>query len=146
MGQLDRDYIVRAAKALGALVARLMGLKARRRFEEARREIGATGTALLGLDPAVFDAMDPPSAARLLADPRRVALLARLTEEQARVDDAEGLHDRAQAGLSRALQLLAEAVAVGCTDDDCREAVARLGAEVAPDSLPERCRTLLGAD
>ncbi len=92
------DYLMRQLRAVGAMLARIMGLRVSGHTGEAAGELDSAYRELLGPDRSLFAALDVPGVALLLADPEKVALYAALILEEARLTggkDAPGLETRA---------------------------------------------------
>lgn len=99
----EQDYILRMIAAAAAAVARLRErLTGGAQPDEIVQESRAAQTELLGKDALILPALDPASAARLLADKKRLELWADLLRVEAdahrkagRADEASALERRA---------------------------------------------------
>lgn len=79
----DKDFIVRLAQELGTLLSAVLGLRKAGRQPEALERIAESGDDLLGVPRMVLDSLDSSGAARMLADPNRTRIYARLLREEA---------------------------------------------------------------
>jgi hypothetical protein len=110
---IRQDYIERLIEQFAAALARILKLNQEQRPEEARRLIRDTALSALGMD---YDALllgDARSTARLLGDPERVRMLARLVTQEADALGLQGDTATAAARTEYALALHAEARALG---------------------------------
>jgi hypothetical protein len=94
-----RDYIQRMVERLAEALARIAGLRAQKDLDGAEREV-AEAYRVLNVDPT-FLSLDARSLIALVGDPDRLAMLARLLEEEAAVCEARG--DEAGARRKRVL-------------------------------------------
>lgn len=104
----EQDYILRLARQLAQLVARLMGLRQKQQDEEVVRQAESAAGDLLGLPPGAFDRLDGKTLAALLKDDALVSGVADLLDEEAAAHETLG---RAEVA-SRRRKLAAELRAV----------------------------------
>jgi hypothetical protein len=101
-----QDFLLRQVKAAAGMLARVAGLKAGGRIEEARTELERAAEQLLGSRGELLRSVDAATAAMLLDAPDRIRGVAKLFEAEAAMEaDAE----RAASLKARAAELLAEA-------------------------------------
>jgi len=139
---LKRDLILRMLEELARALARALALRRRGALPEAAEEVEAAAKSLLGVDLEMVAALDPAALARQLADPVRVAVLARIVHERAAVASAAGEPLAAAAWARRAVELWLEAGAAGAELDD--EALGAIAA-LPPEALEGRQRKLRDA-
>ena len=93
-----------------------------------------------------LDAIDPQSAARLLAYPEKIEAYAMLTAEEASILELMGDATRVKSGYRRALSLYLEAVLLELTiSDDASAAISELRSKVDENKLPDRYQDALAA-
>jgi predicted phage gp36 major capsid-like protein len=136
---LKRDLILRMIEELARVVASVAALRRRGAAPEAAEEVEDAARTLLGVDLGLAAALDPAALARQMADPVRVATLARLVHERAAVARDAGEPLPAAAWARRAVELWLEAGAAGAELDD--EALAAIAA-VPAESLGGRQKKL----
>lgn len=97
---------MREVGAVAAMLARIIGLRAKGRVEEARVELEEAFGLLLGPQTELVRRLDPRTAAVILVSPERILAFARLVAEEA----AQSGDDTRRAGLLlRAAELGIEA-------------------------------------
>ena len=87
---IEQDYILRLARQLAQLVARLMGLRQKQQDEEVVRQADSAAGDLLGLPAGAFDRLDGATLASLLKDDALVRGVANLLDEEAAAHEALG--------------------------------------------------------
>jgi len=91
MGLEEReDLLMRQIRAVGVMLARILGFRVAGAHEEAAGELERAYSELLGPGPALIRDVDSATAALLVRDPDKLALLAALTQEEARLLRAQG--------------------------------------------------------
>jgi hypothetical protein len=134
---LKRDYILRIVEELARAIARITALRAKGSIEAAIREVEEAASAIAGMDLRMAGSVDTATVARHLADPVRMAALARLMHERATLAGDQG--GAASAWRRRAVELWLEAADGGAALDE----VARAAIEALPESeLGARAREL----
>lgn len=105
----QEDYLLRMLRQMGAVLARMLGLKNGGQVHEAMHALDDAEGELLGPLAEVVPRVDSATAAHMVSDPQRIAAWARLLHERADLlrlaDDAPG----AELAASRARELAAEA-------------------------------------
>jgi hypothetical protein len=100
------DYLLRQAKEVAAMLARMAGLRSSGELEQARIELEQAYSLLLGSQGELLRQVDSGTAARLLGSRERIAAFAQLLNEEA----AQEADEHRRAHLSRrAVQLQLEA-------------------------------------
>ena len=102
---VERDWLVRLVEQLAAALARVLGLRRSAAFAEARAELERAARDAAGLDLSWVEQLSPGSAALLVREPARLAALARLALERARVEADAGEGGAARAWTERAAAL-----------------------------------------
>ncbi len=121
---LKRDYILRIVQQLAEAVARILALRKKGSVAEAIREVEGAAGAIAGMDLRMAAAVDTGTVARHLADPVRMAALARLMHERAGLAGDQGDAAGETTWRRRAVELWRAAEAAGATlDEVAREAV-----------------------
>lgn len=93
---VERDWLVRMVEQIAAALARVLASRRAGAFDEAREELERVARDAAGLELSLLEHLDAASAAALVRDPARLAALARLGLERARVEGDAG--DDAAAG------------------------------------------------
>src|SRR5207302_4054734 len=93
------------------LIARVLKLKAQKKFDEAEQALISECPALLGIDFSAVALVDSTSAAMLLGNVARIRTFARLLEELADVHRLQGDEKKAQRRRQHALEMYREALA-----------------------------------
>lgn len=103
------DWLLRELRMLGAVLARMLGLRNGGQLHEAAQALDDAEGELLGPLAEVAPRLDTATAAHMLGEPRRIAAWARLLHERAELLRLAG--DPAGAGMAarRAGELAAEA-------------------------------------
>lgn len=146
MAMLERDYVLRLIQLLAQAVARIFGLKRAGKLDEALEAVGLTLDEIFGTLRITLDAIDPQTAAMLLADQERLEAYALLTGEEASILELMGDAARAQTGYLRALSLYLEmAIRPEKLSEDAAAAIAGLRGKVDENTLPQRYRDALAS-
>jgi hypothetical protein len=103
------DWLVRELQMLGAVLARMLGLRNGGQVQEALQTLDDAEGELLGPQAAVVPRLDSATAAHIVAEPRKIAAWARLLHERADLLRATGDDAGAAAAGQRARELAAEA-------------------------------------
>lgn len=103
------DWLLRELRMLGAVLARMLGLKNGGQVHEALQTLDDAEGALLGPLAQVVPRLDSATAAHIVAEPRRIAAWARLLHERADLLRLAGDEPGAAAAARRARELAAEA-------------------------------------
>lgn len=77
------DYLMRAVQQVIAMLARIAGLRAEQRFDEAEQTIAGALTTLFGPLAATLERLTPKSAVSLIGDPEKLELYVALLRERA---------------------------------------------------------------
>lgn len=101
----ERDWILRAAKALAVAIARAFKLGAQARPVEARRVLESACEEVLGVELRILSMLDATAAVDLLATTERGLAYATLLEAAASLEDDSA---RRALGLRHALAVVAE--------------------------------------
>jgi hypothetical protein len=91
----EQDYILRLAKQLAAMLARVLGLRREGATEEALAELDGAYGELFGLPPGLVDVIPAAELARLLSDPQKIAMMAELLAAEASALEAAGRQEAA---------------------------------------------------
>ncbi|HEX6909656.1 MAG TPA: hypothetical protein VF142_04665 [Longimicrobium sp.] len=102
------DWLIRELQVLGAVIARMRGLKGGGQLHEARQALDDAEGELLGPLAGVVPRLDSATAAHIVAEPRRIAAWARLLHERADLLRLAGDEAGAAALEQRAAELAAE--------------------------------------
>lgn len=81
------DWLLRQARAIAAMVSRILGLRSAGDYDEARAELEKAHAELGGAQSDLLRRADPATAAILLGSPDRVELFARLLDEEAALSE-----------------------------------------------------------
>ncbi|MCP3136967.1 hypothetical protein [Pyxidicoccus xibeiensis] len=132
---IRKDYIERLIEQFVAALARIVQARREQRHAEAQQLIHDTALSSLGMEYGALLLADPASTARLLGDPTRVKVLARLVAEDGENLLAQGDPATAAARFQYALALYAEARAAGLQPDaDDTATLSRLLAHLGQDA------------
>jgi hypothetical protein len=143
---IERDYVLRMIQLLAGAVARIFGLKRAGQLEEALEAVSVTVDEIFGTLRMMLDAIDPQSAARLLAYPEKIEAYAMLTAEEASILELMGDATRANSGYRRALSLYLEAVLLELKiSDEASAAISELRSKVEESTLPDRYQNALAS-
>jgi hypothetical protein len=107
------DWLLRELRQLGAVLARMLGLRNGGQLQEAVQTLDDAEGELLGPLAQVAPRLDAATAAHMVAEPRRIAAWARLLHERAELLRLAGDPAGADAAAGRARELAAEARARG---------------------------------
>ena len=122
----DKDFIVRLAQSLGTLLSAVMGLRKEGKEPDALELLATSSDDLLGVPRMVLDSLDAASAARMLAEPNRTRIYARLLREKA--DILRDLEQGDEHVRRRAAEILIEATRMkGGVRPEDRTELAALG-------------------
>ncbi|NMO19574.1 hypothetical protein HPC49_26805 [Pyxidicoccus fallax] len=114
---IRKDYIERLIEEFAAALARIIKARREQRFADAQQLIHATALTSLGMEYGALLLADPASTARLLGNPARVKVLARLVAEDGELLLSRGDTSTADVRFRYALALYSEAQALGLTPD-----------------------------
>jgi len=101
----ERDLVRRMIKQLGEIAARIAGLAAQRKFEEALSVVQQSERELLGPLTATLDAVDARTVRLLLGNDEKLEVWVVLLSERAKLLDAQGQHAAARSVAARAAEL-----------------------------------------
>ncbi|HST61418.1 MAG TPA: hypothetical protein VLK84_22120 [Longimicrobium sp.] len=105
------DYLLRMIQQMGAVLARMLGLKNGGQVQEALQTLDDAEGELLGPMAQVVPRLDSATAAHVLGEPQRIAAWARLLHERADLLRMAGDDAGARLAAQRAVELAAEAQA-----------------------------------
>ncbi len=110
---IRQDYLMRMIQQLSGVLARIAGLRAEGRHDEALAEIGDAYGRFAGLNPSLIHALGEEDLVALLRargglDPQRTYALAELLREEAEIFASEGRPDEALPRDRKALRLYLE--------------------------------------
>jgi hypothetical protein len=115
MPRRQEDYLLRQAKEIAAMIARIAGLRMSGEVDPARAELEQAYSLLLGSRGELLRRVDARTAARLLDSRERIAVFAQLLNEEA----AQEKDENRRASLSRrAAELQAEAERLDSTNPE----------------------------
>ncbi len=120
---LQRDYLMRLVQQATEAMARAAGQRKEGKRLDARRTLDGALVDLLERHATLFAHLDAPTAARMLADPDRVRMAARIVASQAEIADEQGDSFEAHSLRARAVALYTEAKKAGARPDDVLEAL-----------------------
>lgn len=103
------DWLLRELKMLGAVLARMLGLKNGGQLHEALQTLDDAEGELLGPLAQVVPRLDSATAAHIVGEPRRIAAWARLLHERADLLRLAGDEAGSAFAAQRARELAAEA-------------------------------------
>ncbi|NVJ26226.1 MULTISPECIES: hypothetical protein [Myxococcus] len=130
---IRKDYIERLVEQFAEALSRLLKARQEKRFAEAAGLIRSTALDTLGMEYDALLMVDAASTSRMLGDPLRVKILARLVAEDGELHLEQGDTRTATARFHSALALYAESRALGRPHDDEDTAVlTRLRAWLGP--------------
>ena len=122
----------------------LRRLRRERKTDEARYLLGGTALSLLGMEYSTLTMADAASTAKLLGQPQRVVVLARLVAEDGELFEQAAEPARASARWGLALELFLEARALGAKlREEDAQVFSELRQKVAPTLLSGRHQELL---
>ncbi len=125
---LKRDYILRLVEQLAQALTRILALRAKGDLPAAIRELEGAAGGIAGMDLRMAAAVDTGTVARHLADPVRMAALARLMHERAGLASDQGDAAGERTWRARAVELWRAAEAAGAElDEVAREALKTTG-------------------
>jgi len=78
MNTINEDYVLRQIERIGDLIALALGFKATGKPDDAMRTVDAGLGELLGDEAEILEMVDAETAARLIADPRKIKAYADL--------------------------------------------------------------------
>lgn len=107
------DYLLRMIRELGAVMARMLGLRQGGQLHEAAQALDDAEGELLGPLAEAVPRVDSATAAHMIGEPRRIAAWARLLHERAALLRDAGDEPGAAVAAERAREMTAEAVARG---------------------------------
>ncbi|WP_342377752.1 hypothetical protein NVS55_00530 [Myxococcus stipitatus] len=110
---IRKDYIERLIEQFAAALARLLKARREKRYDDAARLLRATALDTLGMEYEALLMVDASSTARLLGEPARVKVLARLVAEDGDLHEVQDAHATAASRFRYALALYAQAQAMG---------------------------------
>ena len=143
---LRKDYIERMIQQFAAAISAILKLRREKKTEEAQQVLSDTALSLLGMEYSTLTMADAASTAKLLGQPLRVKVLARLVAEDGELLEQKGEHARASVRWGLALELFLEAQVQGTKfEGEDAEVFAELRRKVAPALLSERHQRLLEA-
>jgi len=96
------DYILRQARAIAAILARIIGLRLEGNPEQARAGLEEAYTMLLGSQSGLIRRVDSATAAKLIGSSEKILSFAQLVEEEA---EQEGDESRRALLRARATEL-----------------------------------------
>src|SRR5262245_2874702 len=102
----ERDYVMRAARQVAQLLARVLGLRQLGQEEEADRALDELYRGLVPFDRELLDLLDPATLATMIRDPEVVRAVCQLLAFEADEAERRGEPARALRGRRRALALL----------------------------------------
>jgi hypothetical protein len=102
----ERDVVRRMIKQLGEIAARIAGLAAQRKLDEALSVVRQSEQELLGPLSGTLDAVDARTVRLLLGNDEKLAVWIVLLTERAKLLDAQSQQETARSVASRALELL----------------------------------------
>ncbi len=105
------DFLLRIIRQMGAVLARMLGLKNGGQVQEALQTLDDAEGELLGPMAQVVPRLDSATAAHVLGEPQRIAAWARLLHERAGLLRMAGDETGASLVGERAVELAAEAQA-----------------------------------
>ncbi len=141
---IRKDYLERLIEQFAQALARILKARQEARYEDALRLIREAARTALGMEYGPLTMVDAASTARMLGDPERVGVLARLVALLGVVLLAGGVAGGAGDRFRLGLELLLEARALGWrVEGEGAEALATLRARVDPGAPSERYRGLL---
>lgn len=115
---LRRDYIHRMIEQLTQALARILGLRKQGLLDEAARAVADAAGGIAGMDLGMAASVDAATLARHLADPDKMAALARLLLERGEIAAAAGDAAGAATWRGKAVALGREARRAGGTLDE----------------------------
>lgn len=141
---IRKDFIERMIEQLVAALARILKARQEARHEDALHLIGEAARSTLGMEYRVLTMADAASTARLLGEPSRVQVLAKLVRQEAEVRRAQGDGLGAGERFRLALELYLEARELGLRlEEEGMKEVAELREAVGEVALSERYQRLL---
>lgn len=135
---LRRDYLMRLIEQAGDALRRAAGQRATGEEEAAAKTLDGALVDLLDRQAGLFLHTTPETAARMLQDPDRVRMAARIYAAKADLQDAADAIEAARLRF-RAAALYLEARAEGASADEALDA---LTASLPDAALDERARSL----
>ena len=114
---IRKDYIERLIEEFAAALARILKARREQRLADAQQLIQETALSSLGMEYGALLLADPASTARLLGNPARVKVLARLVAEEGELLQHQGDTATASARFQFALALYDEARRLGLSPD-----------------------------
>lgn len=141
---IRKDYLERMIEQLVAVLARILKARKEQRHEDAVQYIGEAARSMLGMEYRVLTMADAASTARLLREPGRVQVLAKLVRQEAEVRREQGDAPVAADRFRLALELYLEARELGLRlDGEGTKELSELREAVGEAALSERYQRLL---
>lgn len=137
------DYLLRQVKAVGAILARIVGLRLGGDMEEAREQLQITYDLLFGSRSELLRGLDSRTAATLLGSPEAILALAKLTSEEAAQHEDVGDSGALQV---RAMELGIEAAQRDKENAAIRAFLAGLIPKINRDHLTPEQRQFLSSE
>ena len=123
----QEDFLLRELRKVAAMIARALGFRSRSDLPAARAEIDNAYGTLLGPEAPLLRMLDVESVVRLVAHPKRLAALARLTAADATLASDAGMAGEQQRLIARATAFAKAAAALDPTDDEAAAIATELG-------------------
>ena len=117
---------MRELRKVAAMVARALGFRAEGDLPAARAEIDEAYSTLLGPQSDLLRMLDPPSAARLIGNSKKLVALARLTAADAMLAGDAGNQQTQKQLYDRARTLATEAVKLDPVDENAKAVIDEL--------------------
>ena len=138
------DSTSQMLKEFTEAITALRRLRRERKLDEVQYRINETALSLLGMQYSTLTMADAASTAKLLGQPQRVVVLARLVAEEAELLEQKAEPARASARWVLALELSLEARALGAKlREEDAQAFSELQLKVEPTLLSGRHQELL---
>ncbi len=139
----ERDYILRIAKQLAALLAAILKLKQEKKYDQALEQLQGAFPSLFGIEYRTLVGVDSASAAQLLGEAAKIKTVARLLSEEADLFQSRGDDDRGTAKRAHALELYIESAIRDPRDPEISAAIHTLRGDVEASDLQEAYRAWL---
>ncbi len=143
---IERDYIMRLAQQLAAVVARVLRLRELEKYDQAQQELEQACGELLGLNYELLLSLDAATAAQLLGHEEKIKIAAKLMHEEGELLEHQGRFELAHARRQRALELYLEAVALtGYAEAEDGAILASFRQKIDAAALRDRYQEILSA-
>jgi hypothetical protein len=125
----QEDFLLREIRKVGEMIARALGFRSQQDVPAARAEIDNAYSTLLGPQAPILRVLDVESVVRLVNDPRKLAVLARLVAVDAALAGDAGNDGARQQLMARAVAIAESAAKLDPAYEEARDVLAEMRAQ-----------------